>query len=805
MTRRRAGDGLRHAGHAGRRRAAYYTHIRRGRPPTARAARRPRGRYDAIGGISPLRQRTEAQRGRLAGRARRRAPGRFVRARAEARRAVHRGRRGRAGQARRRRHRRARARAALRRGSVGEYLERVRHRRRRPGRAVGPRSRAGTCCPSSSTSWPPRWPTGLADLPERHQGAVHRPQPSRAGPRRRPVPRPAADLGRGGRPALGLDRWAGWGIGVAERRPHPRAVAGPDILEVIDDLAEHRPGRRAAGVPPRVRVRPPRGALRPRHRGQAAGRGPRAWPSPAPRAQRRPRRARRARRPGGRGAPRPSPRRPRGRGRRGRHHRPGRGVRAGRPPTAMADVVVLEARDRHRRQDPHDPVRRPAGRRRRRRVPGPASRRRRPWPARSGWWTAGVTRPRGTPWSSVDGALRPLPARRCSACPTDLDAVAPARGFSPPAAIGRAALDPGPPLAADQDVAIGPLVRDRLGDEVLDRLVDPLVGGINAGDPDRLSVRATTPQLAEAAGPPASLIEGARSGRAAGDRRAPCSSACPTGMGELVDAVAGRLPADQDRERPSRRSSRGPRPLAGSSRRADADDDARSRSTASCVTVSAVRRRRPAPRRSRPSRGRCSPASSTPRSCSSPWPSRPTTSAARSTRQRLPRADEPSRRLLTACSWTSSKWAHLGRGAERPGHPAALGRPSRRRPGDRARRRRASSPELLADLEQLHRRRRGSVEVRVNRWPRSFPQYAVGHLDRVAAIESALARYGAGPDRGRRRLPRARRSRLHRAGPHRPPGRRSPRWPQREPDRRTCPRIRTWPRGAGRAPSPPGC
>ena len=35
----------------------------------------------------------------------------------------------------------------------------------------------------------------------------------------------------------GLGPWAGLGPGLAERRAHPRAVAGPDILEVIRDLA----------------------------------------------------------------------------------------------------------------------------------------------------------------------------------------------------------------------------------------------------------------------------------------------------------------------------------------------------------------------------------------------------------------------------------------------------------------------------------------------------------------------------------------------------------------------------------------
>jgi ferrochelatase len=44
---------------------AYYTHIRRGRPPTAEQLDDLRRRYDAIGGVSPLRAITEAQLGRL--------------------------------------------------------------------------------------------------------------------------------------------------------------------------------------------------------------------------------------------------------------------------------------------------------------------------------------------------------------------------------------------------------------------------------------------------------------------------------------------------------------------------------------------------------------------------------------------------------------------------------------------------------------------------------------------------------------------------------------------------------------------
>jgi ferrochelatase len=58
--------------------AAYYTDIRRGRPPSAEQLADLTRRYDAIGGLSPLVERTEAQRTMLARELERFAPGRFV-------------------------------------------------------------------------------------------------------------------------------------------------------------------------------------------------------------------------------------------------------------------------------------------------------------------------------------------------------------------------------------------------------------------------------------------------------------------------------------------------------------------------------------------------------------------------------------------------------------------------------------------------------------------------------------------------------------------------------------------------------
>ena len=55
----------------------YYTDIRRGRPPEPAQLHELTARYDAIGGLSPLAERTEAQRARLLAALDARAPGRF--------------------------------------------------------------------------------------------------------------------------------------------------------------------------------------------------------------------------------------------------------------------------------------------------------------------------------------------------------------------------------------------------------------------------------------------------------------------------------------------------------------------------------------------------------------------------------------------------------------------------------------------------------------------------------------------------------------------------------------------------------
>lgn len=62
----------------------------------------------------------------------------------------------------------------------------------------------------------------------------------------------------------------------------------------------------------------------------------------------------------------------------------------------------------------------------------------------------------------------------------------------------RVGLEPLLPRRAggDEDVSVGAFARRRLGAEAASMLVDPVIGGIYAGDPDQLSLQASLPHLA---------------------------------------------------------------------------------------------------------------------------------------------------------------------------------------------------------------------------------------------------------------------------------------------------------------------
>jgi oxygen-dependent protoporphyrinogen oxidase len=93
------------------------------------------------------------------------------------------------------------------------------------------------------------------------------------------------------------------------------------------------------------------------------------------------------------------------------------------------------------------------------------------------------------------------------------------------------------------DESLGSLLRRRIGDEATDVLVAPLLGGLFAGDVDRLSVLATFPELAAWERTHGSLMRGARAAAAASRDRpqTPIFVRLRGGLGRLPQALLERI------------------------------------------------------------------------------------------------------------------------------------------------------------------------------------------------------------------------------------------------------------------------
>jgi len=124
------------------------------------------------------------------------------------------------------------------------------------------------------------------------------------------------------------------------------------------------------------------------------------------------------------------------------------------------------------------------------------------------------------------GALRALP-RTVLGIPVDLDA-----------AVATGVLENRPDTIAvplpDHDLSVADFVGERVGREVVDRLVEPLLGGVYAGHADRLSLHAAAPQLAALGPDPAAAAARTVS---AGPVDGPVFVAPTGGVGTLPEAI----------------------------------------------------------------------------------------------------------------------------------------------------------------------------------------------------------------------------------------------------------------------------
>jgi oxygen-dependent protoporphyrinogen oxidase len=284
---------------------------------------------------------------------------------------------------------------------------------------------------------------------------------------------------------------------------------------------------------------------------------------------------------------------------------------------------------------------------------------------------------------------------------------------------------------------LGGIVRRRFGAEVLDRLVGPLVGGINAGDPACMSAAAVAPQLADAAARHRSLLLGLRAdarSRAAsnGGPPGPVFAAPRAGVGALVERTAAAARALGVEIRTGCAAT--PLERHGSGWRCgDLEPDAVIVAVPARTASDLLRDVAPEAAGRLAGFDAVSVAMVT-----LAVPESGFTRALDGSGYLVPRAAQ---RAVTACSWASTKWAHQ----RVPGQ--AVLRVSVGRAGDESAAGLDDDSLLAAVLTDLRHQmglRTDPTEVRISRWPRGLPQYRPGHLDRVGELERRLAEEAPG-------------------------------------------------------------
>jgi oxygen-dependent protoporphyrinogen oxidase len=325
-----------------------------------------------------------------------------------------------------------------------------------------------------------------------------------------------------------------------------------------------------------------------------------------------------------------------------------------------------------------------------------------------------------------------LPAGTVLGVPASADGL---EGFLSPDGVARVRAEADlPPLRLDGDVAVGGLLRERLGDEVVDRLVEPLLGGVYAGRADELSLTATMPALAAHLPAAGSVLGAAAASRDAGarsrgDADGPVFATVREGIGSLPEVLVAAARAQVRLRTPAH----GLRRTATGWELAIGPAAAPELLTADAVLVTA-----PAPKAARLL------AAAVPGAVE-PLQGIPYASMA-VLAMAFPAQDVDAGsgllvppvtgRLVKGVTVSSAKWPHLA-------GETLLVRSSVGRYRDESELQRSDedlTAAVVADVADLLALDRPEpLETRLVRWGGGLPQYLVGHPARVAAIRAAVA------------------------------------------------------------------
>ncbi len=326
----------------------------------------------------------------------------------------------------------------------------------------------------------------------------------------------------------------------------------------------------------------------------------------------------------------------------------------------------------------------------------------------------------------------PLPAGTVLGVPATADGL---DGFLSPEGVARVRAESAlPRLSLDGDVAVGALLRERLGDEVVDRLVEPLLGGVYAGRADELSLAATMPALAAHLPAAGSVLAAAAASRDAGQRSrgdddGPVFATVADGIGSLPEALAAASGAVVRLRTPAhalRRTATGFELSVGPA------------AAPELLTADAVLVTAPAPKAAR-LLGEVAPGAVEPLQ-GIPYASMAVVAMA------FPAQDVDAGsgllvppvtgRLVKGVTVSSAKWPHLA-------GDALLVRSSVGRFRDESELQRSDEDlthAVVADVaDLLGLDRPEPLETRLVRWGGGLPQYLVGHPARVDAVRAAVS------------------------------------------------------------------
>ncbi|MEY4633853.1 MAG: protoporphyrinogen oxidase [Actinomycetota bacterium] len=342
---------------------------------------------------------------------------------------------------------------------------------------------------------------------------------------------------------------------------------------------------------------------------------------------------------------------------------------------------------------------------------------------------AAITAPTGAHAYIWHNGMHTIPSDVLMGVPAKMRSFATTNLFSPIGKL-RAAIEPLLPATTDDD-SIGHYIRQRFGNEIHERLVDPLVGSIYAADTDNFSM-AAVPQIAALTASRSALLAAGKTRKAAAKAPASPIFGVPLrGMGALIETLAQRF------------TSLGGKIELGA-RVADVQrttnkyviSSATGEYNADAIVVASPAMHSAPFMKSLDARAsellaswhHASVVLITLAIPSQQWPSHLTGSG-----YLVPKPDQ---RWVTAASFGSNKWAHW-----RPADGSMIVRVSLGRDGLEVMH---FDDEKLINLALADMKLHLGVdlspsEVRMSRWEHSFPQYRPHHFAKLAEIEHSLS------------------------------------------------------------------